>query len=115
MSDNIIVMYLGEIVEKGSAEAIYSNPCHPYTRELMSSVPDIKEGLNTRNEIGGEKLIDLPSPINPPSGCRYHPRCKYCMDICSQKAPQPKILKTGQVVFCHRDFGNLMANSEGVY
>jgi oligopeptide/dipeptide ABC transporter ATP-binding protein len=85
MSDRVAVMYLGKIVEISDIYEIISNPLHPYTKILISSVPvpdpDFKR---IREGIKGEP----PSPINPPSGCRFHPRCPYAMDICKNNEPQ---------------------------
>lgn len=88
VSDRIGVMYLGKIVELGKTEAVFSDPLHPYTRALFSSIHMIdKQGNQTEREIlEGE----VPSPINPPGGCSFHPRCKYAMDICSRKEPELK-------------------------
>src|SRR5207253_9971731 len=83
VSDRIAVMYLGKIVELSPAEELYTRPIHPYTEALLSAVliPDPRESA------GRERIIlegDVPSPINPPSGCRFHPRCRYATEICSQ-------------------------------
>jgi oligopeptide transport system ATP-binding protein len=99
-SDRIAVMYLGGIVEVGDADDVYSRPCHPYSEALISAapVPD-PEVERTRRRIVLEG--DPPSPLNPPSGCRYHPRCAYAMDICSQVAPEPTPTLAGGEVACH--------------
>jgi len=98
MSDHIGVMYLGNIVEYGEAEDIIKEPYHPYTRALLSAVPipdpTIKRG---RIEITG----DLPSPINLPTGCPFHPRCLYVKDICKEQKSEMKEVKTGHFVQCH--------------
>ena len=85
MSDRIAVMYLGKIVELAESTEIVENCEHPYTKALMSAVPIPKLGAKK------EKILltgDVPSPLNPPSGCRFHPRCSQCMEICREKEPE---------------------------
>lgn len=98
MSDHIGVMYLGNIVEYGEAEDIIQSPYHPYTRALLSAVP-VPDPTVTRGrtEITG----DLPSPINLPPGCPFHPRCLYAKDICKETKSDMKEVKTGHFVQCH--------------
>ena len=82
--DRVIVMYLGRIVEEATAEQLYRNPRHPYTRALLSAVP------NPDPRVRAERTIltgNVPSPIHPPSGCHFHPRCPQVMDRCSEEAP----------------------------
>ena len=96
--DRIVVMYLGKVAEMAAYREIYTNPKHPYTQSLLSAVP--VPDLNAKSEriiLGG----DVPSPINPPSGCRFHPRCPRRMDICPQEEPQLKDLAEGHWVACH--------------
>lgn len=83
--DRIAVMYLGKIVELASREDLYKNPRHPYTQALMSSIPMIGAGKKKMSKI---LTGEIPSPINPPSGCTFHPRCPHKMDICSKKVPE---------------------------
>ncbi len=83
--DRIAVMYLGRIVELTTREELYKNPQHPYTQALLSSIPSIGTGKKKMTKI---LTGEIPSPINPPSGCSFHPRCPYKMEICSQKTPQ---------------------------
>jgi peptide/nickel transport system ATP-binding protein len=78
MSDQLAIMYLGRIVEIGDAEAIFSKPMHPYTRLLMDTIPDVITPNRSRAPLSGE----VPSPINPPSGCAFHPRCPSARDGC---------------------------------
>ncbi len=96
--DRIAVMYLGKIVEMCAYRDIYTSPKHPYTQALLSAVP--VPDLNAKSEriiLGG----DVPSPINPPSGCRFHPRCPKRMDICPREEPQLKNLGGDHWVACH--------------
>jgi oligopeptide/dipeptide ABC transporter ATP-binding protein len=96
--DRIAVMYLGKIVEMTVYRNIYNSPQHPYTQALLSAVP--VPDLNAKSEriiLGG----DVPSPINPPSGCRFHPRCPECMEICPREEPQLKNLGEDHWVACH--------------
>ncbi|UOE57876.1 dipeptide ABC transporter ATP-binding protein [Bacillus sp. CMF12] len=99
ISDNIGVMYLGTIVESGPKDVIFSNPQHPYTKALLSSVPVPDPRLRR------ERIVlqgDLPSPVNPPSGCRFHTRCPACMDICRTVEPEVKKgLADDHFVACH--------------
>lgn len=100
MSDRIAVMYLGKVVELADAEEITGNCEHPYTKALMSAVPIPKLGAK-REEI----LLqgDVPSPLNPPSGCRFHPRCSSCMGICKEVEPKLEEIpgKPGHYCACH--------------
>jgi len=96
--DQIAVMYLGKVVEMAAYRNIYTNPRHPYTQALLSAVP--VPDLNAQPDriiLGG----DVPSPINPPSGCRFHPRCIHRMDICPQQEPRFKDLGDDHWVACH--------------
>ena len=94
---SIAIMYLGKIVETGSKEDVFSRPLHPYTLALLSSipVPDPKAKL--------ERIIpkgEIPSPINPPKGCRFHPRCPYAQNICSEREPQLEEIKPQRYAAC---------------
>ena len=97
ISDRVAVMYLGEIVETASSEQLYKNPRHPYTKALLSSVPALDPTLKKQRII---LPGDVPSPVNPPSGCRFHPRCPIAMEVCSRVAPKPLDLD-GHIVRCH--------------
>lgn len=82
--DRVAVMYLGKIVEIGTREEIFNSPKHPYTQALLSAIPRVGEGKKQmKKSLSGE----VPSPINPPSGCTFHPRCSFCMQVCSEKTP----------------------------
>lgn len=82
--DRVAVMYLGRIVEMAPREELFKNPQHPYTQALLSAIPTMGDGKKKmKRSLSGE----VPSPINPPSGCAFHPRCPYKMDICSEKIP----------------------------
>jgi|SRR5699024_9570967 len=97
ISDRLGVMYLGKIVEKGDKEKIYENPLHPYTQSLLSAIPQPDP------RVKKERIIlkgDVPSPANSPSGCAFHPRCKYAMDICKKKYPEFREVD-GRKVACH--------------
>jgi peptide/nickel transport system ATP-binding protein len=100
VSTRIAVMYLGSIVEIGNAEDIFSMPAHPYTSALISAVPeaDIKKaGLRKRIILSG----DIPSPIDPPSGCRFHPRCPIAQDKCKTDRPLLAVHASNRKVACH--------------
>ncbi|ABW01638.1 ABC transporter ATP-binding protein [Caldivirga maquilingensis] len=95
LADKVLVLYAGKVAEFGSADVIYSEPKHPYTQGLMSSVPTLREDKKL-SFIPGE----VPSLINPPSGCRFHPRCPFAMDICRREEPPLVTLENGHVVAC---------------
>lgn len=98
ISDRVAVMYVGRLVELAETDALYYTPLHPYTEALMAAVP--KPDPRKR-----ERPIKLPgevaSPINPPSGCYFHPRCRYAKEICAQQAPPLKEARPGQFAACH--------------
>lgn len=97
--DRVAVMYLGRIVEITTREELYRDPQHPYTQALLSSIPTIGQGKKKMAKI---LTGEIPSPINPPSGCTFHPRCPYRMDICATQIP---ILRgsAGHIRACHLD------------
>ena len=97
ISDHVAVMYLGEIVETATSEQLYKNPLHPYTKALLSSIPTM-DPLRKKQRIVLEG--DVPSPIDPPSGCRFHPRCPLAMEICKRDDPRP-LVRDGHMVRCH--------------
>ncbi|HEY4623030.1 MAG TPA: dipeptide ABC transporter ATP-binding protein [Solibacillus sp.] len=98
ISHRVGVMYLGTIVEQGEKEAIFNNPLHPYTKALLSSVPIADPTLRR------EKMVlmgDIPNPKNPPTGCTFHTRCPFAMDICKNKVPIIRQVNAQQAVACH--------------
>jgi len=98
ISDRVAVMYVGRIVELASRSSLYSHPYHPYTEALMSAVP-LANPLRKKERILLEG--DVPSPINPPSGCTFHPRCKYRQDICTQTLPVLEEIEEGHWAACY--------------
>jgi len=98
--NRVAVMYLGMIVELGNRDAVYKNPQHPYTQALLSAVP-IPDPRMTRERQRVILKGDPPSPINPPSGCRFHPRCPIAQDHCSIDSPEWREVKPGHWVACH--------------
>ena len=97
ISTTVAIMYLGKIVELASVEDLFQSPLHPYTEALLSALPQ-PDPLYVSRTIVLEGSV--PSPINPPSGCRFHPRCRYAKDICSQQEPDLRELE-GHSVACH--------------
>ena len=98
ISDSVGVMYLGNLVEYGTTEEIFNNPLHPYTQALFSAIP-IPDPTSKMNRIVLEGSI--PSPANPPKGCKFHTRCSKCSEICKHKAPVQKEIEPGHFVVCH--------------
>ncbi|MHB1652199.1 MAG: ABC transporter ATP-binding protein [Desulfitobacteriaceae bacterium] len=98
VSDRIGVMYLGSIVEMATKESLFRNPLHPYTQALLSAVP-IPDPTLKRERIILEG--DIPSPANPPSGCRFHTRCRSCRDVCRKESPLFREIERQQYVACH--------------
>ncbi len=98
ISDSIAVMYLGNIVEMGSTEDICKHARHPYTQALFSAVP-VANPHKKSDPVALEG--ELPSPANPPLGCKFHTRCKYCMDKCRKEAPEMTEISDGHFVACH--------------
>lgn len=98
ISDKVGVMYLGQLVEYAETEEVFSNPKHPYTEALMSAVPVADPEYNMeRIPLKGE----IPNPANPPSGCYFHTRCRYCQEKCKQEAPAYEEVESGHYVACH--------------
>jgi peptide/nickel transport system ATP-binding protein len=97
MSDRIAVMYLGRIVEEGDTEELFARPLHPYTQLLLQTIPNIAAPNRDRELDSGE----VPSPLKPPSGCTFHPRCPFATARCSVEIPEVRTLSNGTRVACH--------------
>lgn len=98
ISDDVAVMYLGSMVESGRKERIFNNPMHPYTKALLSAVPVPDPKVKMKRII---LKGDIPSPVNPPAGCKFHTRCPQCMEICKTVTPVYKEYEDGHKVACH--------------
>jgi oligopeptide/dipeptide ABC transporter ATP-binding protein len=99
ISDRVIVMYLGRVVETASTKALFASPRHPYTRSLLAAVPrpDPRRRGAARETIMGE----VPSPLSPPSGCGFHPRCPLATERCRSERPELRMLSSGTTAACH--------------
>jgi len=97
VSDEVAVMYLGRIVEQAPTETLFDGPLHPYAKALLAAIPRTGEGRSARPALEG----DVPSPINPPEGCHFHPRCPLATDICRQTYPEATEPAEGRIVRCH--------------
>lgn len=97
ISDRIAIMYLGRIVEIGSAADIFANPAHPYSAALLNASPSVKRRKRNFEPLKG----DLPSPLAPPSGCPFHPRCAQAMTVCRDHRPELRKIASHQSVACH--------------
>jgi peptide/nickel transport system ATP-binding protein len=97
VADRVGVMYMGRIVEIARAKTLFSRPQHPYTRMLLDAIPDIAMSGKARTPVAGE----VPNPLNPPTGCSFHPRCPRSNARCREEAPQPLVLPDGNSVACH--------------
>jgi len=101
ISDRVAVMYLGRIVEVTNSDELYDNPLHPYTQALLSAVP-IPDPVVDRQRKRVLLAGDVPSPVNPPSGCTFHPRCHQAIDICKEQSPEFRDIGSEHWVSCHR-------------
>ena len=98
MSTRIVVMYLGRVVEEAATAELFDEPLHPYTQALLAAVPSV-DADESRPERGVEG--DLPSPLDPPAGCHFHPRCPHAMDRCRVEYPETRTMASGRTVACH--------------
>jgi len=96
--DRIVILYAGQVYESGTAEQVLQNPKHPYTEALLTSVPHLALRKGRLSVIPG----NIPNLIDPPSGCRFHPRCKYAQQICIDKVPELEVMEEGHLAACHR-------------
>jgi oligopeptide/dipeptide ABC transporter ATP-binding protein len=97
LSDRVLIMYLGRVVEAAPAEAVFRRPNHPYTQALLAEVPRIEARKRSFAGVKGE----IPSPLNPPSGCHFHPRCPHAMPRCREEAPALKEVAVAHISACH--------------
>ena len=101
--DKVCIMYAGEIVETGLVKTVYRSPRHPYTRGLFESIPRLEDDDVRLTPIEGS----IPNPAALPEGCKFHPRCKYCSEICKKEKPPVRVdQETGQSFMCHFDLFN---------
>jgi peptide/nickel transport system ATP-binding protein len=101
LSDRVVVMYLGRVVESGPAAALFEAPNHPYTKALLAEVPRLERRQRTYVPIQGE----IPSPMAPPAGCHFHPRCPHAMPRCRAEAPALREIAPGRASACHLNEG----------
>lgn len=99
ISDKVAVMYLGQLVEYGETRSLFERPRHPYTEALLSAVP-MAEPKKQRERIPLEG--EIPNPANPPGGCYFHERCRYCIKRCEEEMPEGREIEPGRIVACHR-------------
>jgi oligopeptide/dipeptide ABC transporter ATP-binding protein len=97
VAHRVAVMYLGKLIETAPTSTIFATPRHPYTRALLDAVPSLDADLQARSVLQG----DLPSPLNPPSGCHFHPRCAFATERCRSEAPVLTADAEGHAVACH--------------
>jgi len=97
LSDRVVIMYLGRVVEEAPSETVFAQPNHPYTQSLLASVPRIESRKRAFSVVKGE----IPSPLNPPTGCHFHPRCPHAMERCKVERPVLREIAPGQRSACH--------------
>ena len=101
ISDRVVIMYLGRVVETARTEELFARPNHPYTQALLKEVPRINTGRKLFEPVKGE----IPSPINPPKGCHFHPRCPFATERCRTEVPQLRTIAPGHISACHLNEG----------
>jgi oligopeptide transport system ATP-binding protein len=99
--DRVMVMYLGHVVEIADSEELYKNPQHPYTQALLAAIPIPDPRAEVQRAVEPTLKGEVPSPVNPPSGCPFHPRCKHASEVCKQQAPQLAATGDRHAVSCH--------------
>ena len=97
IADRVVIMYLGRIVESADAEAFFATPNHPYTQALLAEMPSVQQRRRVFQPVKGE----IPSPLNPPTGCHFHPRCPHAFDRCRVERPALKAIAPGHLSACH--------------
>jgi peptide/nickel transport system ATP-binding protein len=97
LSDRVVIMYLGRVVETATVEEVFRRPNHPYTQALLAEIPSLKSRHKTFTAIKGE----IPSPLNPPGGCHFHPRCPHAMPRCKTEVPTLKGIAINHLSACH--------------
>ena len=97
LADRVVIMYLGRVVEEGTSAEIFSKPHHPYTQALLAEMPTIRLARKTYHPVSGE----MPSPMHPPQGCHFHPRCPHATDACTQVSPALRAIAPGHSSACH--------------
>ncbi|MEM8663509.1 MAG: oligopeptide/dipeptide ABC transporter ATP-binding protein, partial [Pseudomonadota bacterium] len=97
ISDRVVIMYLGRVVETASTDDIFARPNHPYTQALLAEVPRLDQRKRSFAPIKGE----IPSPLHPPEGCHFHPRCPRAIDRCREERPVLKQVAAGHLSACH--------------
>jgi len=108
LCDRVAVMYAGRIVELATVKELFASPMHPYTRGLIASIPDMDHSDTKENDHLSEQPLysipgSVPTLIDPPKGCRFHPRCEFCLPICKEKIPALKWVNPNHAVACHRE------------
>ena len=101
ISDRIVIMYLGRVVEVAPTDELFDQPNHPYTQALLAEVPRIDLRKRAYTPVKGE----IPSPLDPPSGCHFHPRCPFATERCARERPALKEIAPGRLSACHLNDG----------